>query len=148
MSAAPSRRRVSVFGTTGSIGCNTIDLLTRQGGAETYDVVALSGAGNVALLGRLEFAAPDLKRFAALAIARGVLEAGGLSGALFNAAKELASDLFLAGRIGFLAMADLVEATMERLAGHSKYGHTCYILDDVTEIDAETRRVARQLSGQ
>ncbi len=41
------RRRVSVFGATGSIGCNTVELLEAQGGAEAYDVVALSGAGNV-----------------------------------------------------------------------------------------------------
>lgn len=44
------RRRVSVFGATGSIGCNTIDLLNRQGGREAYDVVALTGAANVELL--------------------------------------------------------------------------------------------------
>lgn len=103
---------------------------------------------DLAALGRLDFEAPDLARFPALAIAQGVLEDGGLSGAVFNAAKEQALDLFLAGKIGFLAMADLVEVTMERLAGHSKYGHTSYVLDDVTEIDAETRRFARQLSGQ
>ncbi|NOX73987.1 MAG: 1-deoxy-D-xylulose-5-phosphate reductoisomerase [Alphaproteobacteria bacterium] len=43
-------RRVSIFGSTGSIGCNTVDLLRRQGGAEAFDVVALSGGRNVALL--------------------------------------------------------------------------------------------------
>ncbi len=45
-------RRVSVFGATGSIGCNTVDLLLRQGGAAAYDVVALSGGRNVALLAK------------------------------------------------------------------------------------------------
>ena len=44
------RRSVSVFGATGSIGRNTLELLHYQGGAENYDVVALSGAGNVDLL--------------------------------------------------------------------------------------------------
>lgn len=43
-------RSVSIFGSTGSIGRNTVDLLLRQGGAEAYDVVALTGAENVALL--------------------------------------------------------------------------------------------------
>ncbi len=43
-------RRISVFGSTGSIGQNTIDLITRQGGAQTYDVVALTGASNIELL--------------------------------------------------------------------------------------------------
>ena len=44
------RRRISVLGATGSIGVNTLDLLARQGGAGVYDVVALTGGRNVALL--------------------------------------------------------------------------------------------------
>ena len=43
-------RRISVFGSTGSIGVNTLDLLTRQGGAGAYQVVALTGGRNVDLL--------------------------------------------------------------------------------------------------
>ncbi len=41
-------RRVSVLGATGSIGQNTIDLIGRD--AAAYDVVALTGAGNIAQL--------------------------------------------------------------------------------------------------
>jgi 1-deoxy-D-xylulose-5-phosphate reductoisomerase len=44
------RRRVSIFGSTGSIGRNTASLIAAQGGPEAYEVVALTGAGNVALL--------------------------------------------------------------------------------------------------
>ena len=45
------RRRVSIFGATGSVGRNTVSLLAGQGGgAAAYEVVALSGAGNIALL--------------------------------------------------------------------------------------------------
>ena len=43
-------RRITIFGATGSIGENTVDLLTRQGGAAEYDVVALTGGRNVARL--------------------------------------------------------------------------------------------------
>lgn len=43
-------RRISVFGATGSIGQNTLDLLRRQGGAETQRIVALSGGQNIDLL--------------------------------------------------------------------------------------------------
>jgi 1-deoxy-D-xylulose-5-phosphate reductoisomerase len=43
-------RRVSVFGATGSVGRNTVDLLMEQGGRAAYRVVALTGAGNVRLL--------------------------------------------------------------------------------------------------
>jgi len=45
-----ARRRISVFGATGSIGQNTLDLIYRQGGAEVYDVVALTGGRNIAAL--------------------------------------------------------------------------------------------------
>jgi 1-deoxy-D-xylulose-5-phosphate reductoisomerase len=44
------RRRVSILGATGSVGQNTVALIEAQGGAQTYDVVALTGSGNVALL--------------------------------------------------------------------------------------------------
>lgn len=44
------RRTVSIFGSTGSIGCNTVDLLLRQGGAEVYDVKVVTGARNIKLL--------------------------------------------------------------------------------------------------
>ena len=41
-------RRISIFGATGSIGQNTIDLIRRDRAA--YEVVALTGAGNIAQL--------------------------------------------------------------------------------------------------
>ncbi|MGR3434046.1 MAG: 1-deoxy-D-xylulose-5-phosphate reductoisomerase, partial [Shimia sp.] len=50
-------RRVSIFGATGSIGQNTLDLIRRDRAA--YDVVALTGAGNIDLL------ASDAKEFGA-----------------------------------------------------------------------------------
>ncbi|MCV2873330.1 1-deoxy-D-xylulose-5-phosphate reductoisomerase [Defluviimonas sp. WL0050] len=43
-------RSVSVFGATGSIGESTFDLLMRQGGAQAYRTVALTGGRNVARL--------------------------------------------------------------------------------------------------
>jgi len=47
------RRRVSIFGATGSIGENTVDLIRRQGGVETFETVALSGGRNVARLAEM-----------------------------------------------------------------------------------------------
>jgi len=41
-------RKISIFGATGSIGTNTLDLIRRDKSA--YKVVALSGAANIALL--------------------------------------------------------------------------------------------------
>lgn len=70
---------------------------------------------DLARLGRLEFEAPDERRFPALRLAREVLALGGLAGAAFNAAKERALDAFLARRIGFLDMATVVEQALERM---------------------------------
>jgi 1-deoxy-D-xylulose-5-phosphate reductoisomerase len=44
------RRTISIFGSTGSIGCNTVSLVEAAGGADAYDVAVLTGAGNVDLL--------------------------------------------------------------------------------------------------
>ncbi len=41
-------RKISILGATGSIGQNTIDLIRRA--PDGYDVVALTGAGNIAQL--------------------------------------------------------------------------------------------------
>lgn len=43
-------RRISIFGATGSIGQNTIDLIARA--PQEYDVVALTGADNIETLAR------------------------------------------------------------------------------------------------
>ncbi len=41
-------RKVTIFGATGSIGCNTIDLIERD--RENYEIVALTGGRNIAKL--------------------------------------------------------------------------------------------------
>ena len=44
------KRRVSIFGSTGSIGQNTVDLINRN--PDDYDVIALTGASNIQQLAR------------------------------------------------------------------------------------------------
>ena len=68
---------------------------------------------NLADIGRLEFSAPDFKKYPALALAYEVLDIGGLSGAVYNAAKEVALDAFIDRKIGFLMMADVVRGVLE-----------------------------------
>ncbi len=46
--AAP--RRLSIFGSTGSIGVNTLDVVKQLGGRDAFEVVAITGNANVALL--------------------------------------------------------------------------------------------------
>ena len=68
---------------------------------------------NLAEIGSLEFSAPDFEKYPALALAYEVLNIGGLSGAVYNAAKEVALDAFIDRKIGFLMMADVVRGVLE-----------------------------------
>ena len=67
---------------------------------------------DLATLGQLSFVAPDPARYPALGLAWDVMKRGGLAGAVFNGAKERALDHFIAGRIGFLDMARVVEQAL------------------------------------
>jgi len=40
------KRRLSILGSTGSIGCSTVDVITHLGGAQSYDIVALTAGSN------------------------------------------------------------------------------------------------------
>jgi len=99
---------------------------------------------DLARLGSLTFEAPDAVRFPALRLAREVMELRGLSGAAFNAAKEIALDHFMAGEIGFLDMAALVEDTLAVLAGECGLGQSATGLDDVLAMD----HLARVRAGE
>ena len=90
---------------------------------------------DLAALGALTFRAPDLNRFPALRLAREVMALRGLSGAVFNAAKEVALDHFIAGSLGFMQMAAVVEATLSRLAGEIALTSAASTLDDVLAAD-------------
>jgi 1-deoxy-D-xylulose-5-phosphate reductoisomerase len=65
----------------------------------------------------LEFSAPDLETFPLLQLAREAGEHGGTYPCAFNAANEVAVAAFLAGRLPFLAIAEVVEETLARCDG-------------------------------
>ena len=54
-------------------------------------------------MGQLTFEAPDPDRFPALRLAQQVMDLRGHAGAVFNAAKEVALDEFIAGRLAVFA---------------------------------------------
>jgi 1-deoxy-D-xylulose-5-phosphate reductoisomerase len=49
-SGAQGKRRLTILGSTGSIGTNTLDVIRQLGGRDAFDIAALTGNGNVALL--------------------------------------------------------------------------------------------------
>ena len=62
----------------------------------------------------LTFGDPDVVKFRNLALAYQALKQGGNMPCIMNAANEVAVNAFLAGKIGFLQMSDVVEFTMEK----------------------------------
>jgi 1-deoxy-D-xylulose-5-phosphate reductoisomerase len=101
---------------------------------------------DLAKLGSLQFEAPDELRFPALRLAREVMDTGGLAGAVFNAAKESALDLFIEGKIGFTEMAEIVERVLTQMSPDLGHVDAQITLDMVYQADAEAR--ARVLSLQ
>jgi len=95
---------------------------------------------DLARISKLEFEAPDMVRFPALRLARAAAEQGGAAPAILNAANEIAVAAFLAGRIGFLDIARLVEETLTDYAPNAP--HT---LDHLFSIDAAAREYAKGL---
>ncbi len=94
-------------------------------------------------LSRLDFEPPDETRFPALRLAREVLVHGGLTGTVFNAAKEVALDKFIAGHIGFLDMADLIAYVLDRLVEESAVQHSTEGLDIVMGMDKSARDIGQ-----
>ena len=103
---------------------------------------------DLAALARLDFEAPDPARFPALRLARQVMELRGHSGAAFNAAKEVALDAFIAGQIGFMDMARLVERTIDHLLPDSGLTAPVDRLESVLHMDQMARQIAtRQIAA-
>ena len=99
---------------------------------------------DLAQIGQLSFRAPDPERFPALRLAREVMAIGGTAGAAFNAAKEVALDGFIAGRIGFMDMARLVESVLSDMSSRQGLGNAARSLDNVMATDAEARALGRE----
>ena len=97
---------------------------------------------DLAQAGRLDFAPPDPVRFPALRLAREALEAGGGASTILNAANEVAVAAFLQRRIGFLGIADMVEAVLSRLGRQP-----ADTLAQVVELDAWARRCAGEMEA-
>jgi 1-deoxy-D-xylulose-5-phosphate reductoisomerase len=72
------------------------------------------------------------------------METRGLSGAVFNAAKEVALDHFIAGAIRFTDMAGVVEDVLARLSGELRLNNAALTLEDVLETDHLARRTAEE----
>ncbi|HYD09192.1 MAG TPA: 1-deoxy-D-xylulose-5-phosphate reductoisomerase [Acidimicrobiales bacterium] len=96
-----------------------------------------------ATLARLDFEAPDTEAFPCLRLAYEAGRAGGSAPAWLNAANEVAVQAFLDGAIPWVAIAEVLEAS---LALHD--GNDLDSVDVVLDVDRRSRLVARNIVEQ
>lgn len=91
-------------------------------------------------MGNLTFEEPDLTRFRNLDLAYNALNQGGNIPCIINAANEVVVDAFLHDKISFLAMSDVIENTMSKVAFISKPTY-----EDYVNTDDEARKLTASL---
>jgi 1-deoxy-D-xylulose-5-phosphate reductoisomerase len=91
----------------------------------------------------LEFSAPDDEAFPCLALARAAGEAGRTAPCVLNAANEVAVAAFLDGRLPFLAIAEVVERTLNATDTAAARD-----LDELVAMDSEARKTAAALTRE
>ena len=92
-------------------------------------------------IGTLTFEKPNLQTFRALSLGYEVARTGGTAAVVFNAANEAAVEEFLAGRIKFVNIVEIIENCLNR---HNVKPTVC--LEDVFEADAWARREVTELA--
>jgi 1-deoxy-D-xylulose-5-phosphate reductoisomerase len=94
-------------------------------------------------LGELTFEPADEQTFACLRLAREAARVGGTAPCTLNAANEIAVHAFLAGRLGFLEIARVIEETLGGLPAEQV--HSFEALGDA---DGRARRLAAELVAE
>jgi 1-deoxy-D-xylulose-5-phosphate reductoisomerase len=97
---------------------------------------------DLAAIGALTFEPPDEDRFPCLALARKALADGGAMPTVLNAANEIAVAAFMAGQIGFLDIAALVERTCSIAAAKNLRAPAS--VEEALAIDESGRHWARE----
>ncbi len=99
-----------------------------------------SGVSSLNLLeiAKLEFEAPDTKRFPCLQLAYDALNAGGTAPAILNTVNEVAVEAFLNNRIHFLNIPALIEKALNSIQSEPVSS-----LEQLQDIDAEARQFAQ-----
>jgi len=95
---------------------------------------------DLAEVGALTFEPVDTEAFPCLRLAREAAAAGGTAPCVLNAANEVAVHAFLAGRLSFLGIPAVIEATLHRLPPEPVRA-----FESLYEADREARAVAAEL---
>jgi 1-deoxy-D-xylulose-5-phosphate reductoisomerase len=95
---------------------------------------------DLASVGELSFESPDTETFACLRLAREAGEVGGTAPCVLNAADEVAVEAFIAGRIPFTGIPEVIDKCLDAIPG-APVRH----FEDLFDADAAAREHARGL---
>ena len=95
---------------------------------------------DLAELGKLTFERPDEDAFPCLRLAREAATAGGTGPCVLNAANEVAVHAFLAGRLAFMGIPEVIERTLDAIPAERVHG-----FETLFDADAAAREVAAEL---
>ena len=91
-------------------------------------------------LGSMTFAKPDTDTFVLLALAKEAIRRGGAYPAILNAANEVAVAAFLAGKLSFTGIFDVVTDTFEAISDARRI----WSVDDIFAFDGAARSLANE----
>ncbi|MDX6648555.1 MAG: 1-deoxy-D-xylulose-5-phosphate reductoisomerase [Solirubrobacteraceae bacterium] len=97
---------------------------------------------DLSVVGSLTFEPVDEEAFPALRLAREAAMAGGTAPCTLNAANEIAVHAFLAGRLSFLGVAEVIEGVLDRIGSAPLHSW-----DSLYEADRAARAAADELIG-
>ncbi len=86
-------------------------------------------------LGKLTFFEPDFEKFKCLKLAYSVLEQGGVSACILNAANEIAVSRYLANKIKFVDIPEYIEKALNTIPNTKEFD-----LETIFEVDLKTRK--------
>jgi 1-deoxy-D-xylulose-5-phosphate reductoisomerase len=92
--------------------------------------------------GRLDFFKPDRKKFPCLQLAYDSLKKGGLYPAALNGANEVAVELFLSGKIGYMDISRLIRKVLGKISAGRDDS-----LESIIGADREAREMVRRFAG-
>ena len=91
----------------------------------------------------VDFRPPDTDRFPCLKHAFNALRAGGTATTVFNASNEIAVENFVAGKLPWIKIPQVIESTLEATDAIDPQ-----TLDDVLDADAQARAKAREIAAK
>ncbi len=95
---------------------------------------------NFMMMNNLTFHQPDKSLFECLQIAFDVLEEGGTTACIANAANEIAVEKFLRGEIAFMKIPHIIKSCLNEIPNHKAAD-----LETIVETDRQTRIIAKEL---